>query len=171
MDFRLVLIPLITVIMGIGIAALEVRAWRVRRRANAVRAWAKTTGRVVLADVQERTVRMRRRTSVASYSDQTFYAPRIVYEYEVDGHHYQHDRLQMGDTITSADYADAEKSAARYALGSFVTVYYDPANPADATLDTGTGWGTRLNWLVVLLLLTITVVIDWVILIGGPITP
>ena len=171
MDFRLVLIPLITVIMGIGVAALAVRAWRGQRRANAARTWPQTAGRVIESGVQERTFRMRRRTSVASYRDQKFYAPRVIYEYEVDGRRYQHNRLQMGDLITSSDYADAEKSAARYAVGSAVTVYYDPADPAGATLDIGAGWGTRLNWLIALLLLAITVVVECVILISGPITP
>ena len=170
MDFRFVLITIITIIMGIAIIALLGRAWRGQRQANAARTWPQTPGRVVASGTREKIVRVRSSTSVASYRNQIFYAPQIVYNYEVDGRHYQHDRLRMGDSILTSDHAEAQRNAARYPIGEDVTVYYNPANPADSTLDPRPAWGTRLNWIIALLLLVITIIIDLVFLSSPPIT-
>lgn len=169
MDFRFILIAIITFVMGIGVVALLVRAWRGQRQANAARQWPQTMGRVIASGVREKTVRVRRSTSAASYRDQTYYGPQITYEYEVDGRRYQHDRLRMGESILTSNYPEAEKHANGYPIGKSVVVYYDPGNPVEATLDPRTGWGTRLNWVLAGILAAITMAIDLILFSGPPI--
>jgi hypothetical protein len=61
------------------------------------------------------------------------YAPRIVYSYEAGGHTYQSDNIGWS---TSANRSSvAEKYVKRYPLQSRVRVFYDPDDPAQATLS------------------------------------
>ena len=82
---------------------------------------------------------------------------------------YQADRLRIGESITSSDSRAAERTAASYPAGSNVTVYYNPDDPADATLDPRTTWGTRVLWIVALLMLAIAVAVVVVFLSSPPI--
>jgi Protein of unknown function (DUF3592) len=168
-DLRPLLILLFALPLGAGTAALVVQAWRGQRRANAARAWPRTTGQVLWSGVRETMVRTRVRTSVASYRMTTAYAPRVVYAYVVDGTGYQGERLRMGESIISSDTRAAERVVARYPVGSDVMVYYNPADPTDATLDPRSGWGTRVLWMVALLMLVITAVVVGVFLSSPPI--
>ena len=84
---------------------------------------------------------------------------RLFYTYEIDGARYQAEQLRMGASIASSDTRAAERVIARYPAGHDVTVYYNPADPADATLDPRTTWGTRVLWMVALLLVAITAMV------------
>jgi Protein of unknown function (DUF3592) len=59
----------------------------------------------------------------------------IEYSYRVQDRDYHGTRLAFGaDVAGPRDLA--EKTAARYPVGSKVTVHFDPANPSFAVLDT-----------------------------------
>jgi hypothetical protein len=168
-DLRLLLILLLAAPLGMSAAAVAARAWRGQRRANAARAWPRTTGRVLSSNVREVMVRTRSSVGITTYRMTTGYVPYVVYTYVVDGAQYQAERLRMGESISSSDTRAAEQAVARYPAGADVTVYYNPADPADATLDPRTTWGTRILWMVVLLLLAITAVVVVVFLSSPPI--
>jgi hypothetical protein len=168
MDLRLVLIPLIVLPMGLVTAVTVVEAWRGQRQANAARAWQHTVGQVIESSVRETMVRTRVRPAAIRFRLAKRYAPHVSYVYEVNEARYENDRLGLGHVLLSSDLRDAEREAARYAVGSPVTVYYDPANPAVATLDPRTSLGTRIMWLVALALLVLTVVVVVVLLSGPP---
>jgi len=116
-------------------------------------------------------VRTHSSTGITTYRMTTGYVPQVVYAYMIDGARYQAERLRMGETIISSDTRAAERVVARYPAGSDVTVYYNPADPADATLDPRTTWGTRVLWMVALLMLMITAVVVGVFLSSPPIRP
>jgi hypothetical protein len=168
-DLRPLLILLLALPLGIGAAAVAARAWRGQRLANAARAWPQTVGQVLSSSIHETMVRVRSSTGVTSYRIATRYVPYVSYVYTVNGVSYQADRLRIGETIVSSDTRAAERAVARYPAGSDVTVYYNPADPADATLDPRTTWGTRVLWMVALLLLVITAVVVAVFLSSPPI--
>ena len=74
----------------------------------------------------------------------TVYVPVVEYAYSVHGHEFR------GRVISDADpgedsKADAEKVAARYPKESSVRVFYDPANPGNATLTKPATY--RPNWI------------------------
>ena len=99
--------------------------YRAQRRSEAERAaaqsWHSTTGRVVKSRVEVRG------------GDNTSVSPMIRYEYTVNGQPYQSTRFRVGMLVLKGN--DAYEIVDRYPEGASVTVYYDPQNPAEATLE------------------------------------
>ena len=66
-------------------------------------------------------------------------APLVLYAYQVDGQMFHGHRVRVTDDLSRGHRADADSSAsntvARYPSGAPVVVYYDPANPANSTLE------------------------------------
>jgi len=159
MDFRFFLIPLITLPLGFITFLLTARAWQSQRQAGAARRWLPTTGQVIHSAVRQTTVRVRIGASTGRYRNAIRYHPQVIYQYTVNGTPYQAERLYLGPLILSSEAGDAKRKAVHYPAGSLVTVYYDPANPAEATLDPRTGWGTWILWFAALLMLVMTIAI------------
>jgi hypothetical protein len=161
-------LPILAVALPMLLVAgvVAAQAWHGQRQATAACNWPQTIGQVIWSGVRETRVRTRKRIGVSSYRMVTRYGPRVVYIYTVDGVRYQSERLQMGWALVSSEAGDGERVVARYPVGSQVTVYYNSANPAEATLDPRIGWGTRMLWLIALGLLLATIVV-LVILIGA----
>lgn len=87
--------------------------------------WPSTTGMVLASNIQIR------RTS-RSRSE----IPVVVYQYQVNGQAYQNQIIRAGDHIGTIRVAgQARATVARYPIGSTVTVYYNPANPAESALE------------------------------------
>jgi hypothetical protein len=62
--------------------------------------------------------------------------PVVVYQYVVNGKTYHGETVRAGEKFFSARLAgQARETVARYPAGSSVTVYYDPANPANSALE------------------------------------
>jgi hypothetical protein len=59
----------------------------------------------------------------------------VEYEYVVGTRKYHGTRIAFGPTLSGGRDL-AESVVARYPVDATVTVHYDPANPAQATLDT-----------------------------------
>ncbi|MCU0493885.1 MAG: DUF3592 domain-containing protein [Chloroflexaceae bacterium] len=157
-------IVLVVFILGFITLLLAARAWQAQRRIYAARHWKTTTGQVLQSGIQQTTVRVRISTSVGRYRNAIRYIPHVVYHYRVNGAHYQGERLRLGTVVLSSEARDAERTAARYPVGSAVTVYYDPANPTEAVLMRHTSWGTWLLWCVAMLMLVITIVVAMLLL-------
>jgi hypothetical protein len=111
------------------LAGLGVHLGRRSRRAAAVRAaaaaWAQTDGTVLSTTIQIRRVGQSRSE-----------IPVVIYAYQVDGRPYQSYRVRAGDeTGRIRVIGDASSTLDRYPVGSNVTVYYDPHDPANAALE------------------------------------
>ncbi len=89
--------------------------------------WPTTTGSAGEAQIVERTGSYRGRTSVLGYE------PVIDYRYSVGGRSYRASTYQLYPGYVDS-YAEAERIVAGFPPGSPVTVYYNPANPAEAYL-------------------------------------
>jgi hypothetical protein len=111
------------------LAGVGMHLGRRARRAAAVRraaaAWAQTAGTVLCT-----TIRVQR------VGESLSEMPLVIYSYEVDGHPYQSHRVRAGDeTGQIKAVGDASSTLDRYPVGSNVTVYYDPDDPANAALE------------------------------------
>lgn len=67
----------------------------------------------------------------------TTYAAGIRYAYEVDGKAYESDQIQLGGSSETSEPEEFERMVKRYPEGKRVKVYYDPTDPATATLEPG----------------------------------
>jgi hypothetical protein len=62
--------------------------------------------------------------------------PVVIYQYEVNGRGYQSQTIKAGDQFMTVRIAgQAFDTVNRYPVGSTVTVYYNPANPAESALE------------------------------------
>jgi hypothetical protein len=105
--------------------------------ANASAGWSATTGWVEHVRVTWDNVGRSRPSVVREY----YYV--VTYSYSVNGERYTGTRSSLGGgsnaagrTFDSEDEARAA-AAANYRVGQDVPVYYDPADPAEAVLQTG----------------------------------
>lgn len=159
LDFRLLLLPAISLPMGFVTLSLAARAWREHRHVSAARGWSRTPGVIIAASVQEVKTPVRVKTSAGQYRLATRYAPILLYEYTVNGTRYRAGRLRLGTLILPSEASDAKREIQRYPTGSPVTVWYDPANPAEATLERRAGWGTWAQWLASGMMLVMTLLV------------
>ena len=87
--------------------------------------WLSTTGTVLMSSVQ----------SKGTGRSHSLY-PVVVYVYAVNGQSYQSQRIKAGEQFLNVRVTgQAHATVARYPIGAAVTVYYDPANPAECTLE------------------------------------
>lgn len=71
-------------------------------------------------------------------SDSTTYGAKVNYEYRVEGRRYASSRVRFGQMSDSGG-AWARQAVRDNPAGATRTVYYDPAHPAEAVLQTGVG--------------------------------
>ena len=92
---------------------------------QAAQSWLSTTGTVLMSSVQSRR---------SGNSTSTF--PVVVYQYEVNGKTHQSQTIKAGEQFMNVRIlGQADATAARYPIGANVTVYYNPANPAESALE------------------------------------
>jgi hypothetical protein len=118
-----------TVIPLVIIGGVVVFLVRRSKKATAVRqaaqAWASTTGTVLMSTIQVR-------RTAQSRSE----IPVVVYHFVVNGQPYQGQTVRAGDQFFSMRMmGQARDTVARYPAGATVTVYYNPANPAESALE------------------------------------
>lgn len=102
---------------------------RGKQKAQESAAWPSVMGKVLEAYVTSH-------TEIDSEGESVeVYAPRVVYEYAVNGVSYRGDRLAVGPVATSRNRRSAEQEVARYPEGGEVRVFYNPQNPAEAVLQ------------------------------------
>ena len=132
-----------TIVSGLALAAvgLAVGAFGINEltRADASASWPSVGGTVVSSHVKKSTSsrgtgRNRRRS--------TSHRAVVIYQYTLAGRTHTARRLSFGATDSSA--STARQVVSRYPAGTAVTVFYDPDDPDQATLETGTTSGTYL---------------------------
>jgi hypothetical protein len=91
---------------------------------QAAQSWLTTRGQVVLSRVE------------VSGGDTTSVTPRVVYQYQVGAQTYQSETIRAGSQFFSVTSGrGAYDTVDRYPVGATVTVYYNPANPAESALE------------------------------------
>lgn len=145
-------VPFLIIAFIIGAVVVN----RQRKASSAARNWATTTGQVMAVGVQPY-----RSRSGSGYS--TMYRSAVTYVYTVNGTQYTSDRLAIGGGLGYGSPAIAEREVAKYPAGSMVQVYYNPNNPAEAVLETR-AQGSRVLWLVVVIILVILAVTTFITL-------
>lgn len=113
--------------VGVGVLVLYRRG---KQKVQESSTWPSVAGKVLEAYVSSHTETDSEGEGVEAY------APRVVYEYEVNGVAHRSDRLAIGPVATSRNRRSAEQEVARYPVGGEVRVFYNPQNPAEAVLQT-----------------------------------
>jgi hypothetical protein len=91
---------------------------------QSAQSWLTTQGQVVLSRVE------------VSGGDTTSVSPRVVYQYQIGAQTYQSEVIRAGSqyfNVTSS--RQAYDTVDHYPVGATVTVYYNPANPAESALE------------------------------------
>lgn len=118
-------------LVGLAIVAL---IWflhlRTAKKAEAAAAWPTATGTVESSAVSER------EEQDSEGDSETAYYPEVAYAWTVNGQRYTGRRIQFGETPRFARQTAAQAVCDRYRPGASVPVRYDPANPAEAVLET-----------------------------------
>ena len=107
-------------------------AWTAYRDGRLSLGWPSVSGQVTSSSVTLETTQ----ADSDSRLESTYY-PSVSYDYRVDGQALKGSRVGVGGAVGTARKEDAEAVAKRYAVGSKVDVYYDPANPEYAVLVRG----------------------------------
>jgi hypothetical protein len=100
------------------------------RASLAAARWPRTQARILSSAAESRRVL----TNRGGGSTMVVWSPLVEYSYQANGREYYSSRVSFGADF-AGDRALAEKTVARYPIGSGVAVYYDPANPASAVLE------------------------------------
>ena len=127
------------VFVALGLAALVYGlylAWTW----NAVRSWPSVEGVIVSARTEDQVVRR----DGSHVTLERSIAPRVRYEYAVDGQRHSGRRVRIGDVALNTP-AAAEKVVQRYPPRRRVPVYYAPHDPRRSVLERQPGPGIALN--------------------------
>lgn len=124
---RRVLVIFGTVFVGVGLAIALGAAW-ILERAAAAAEWPASGGLVITSEV----------ASGTDADGSRLYWPNVEYRYGVRDSTYVGTRVRAILTRASSD-GPARRVVARYPVGAAVTVFYDPADPSSALLETESG--------------------------------
>jgi hypothetical protein len=69
------------------------------------------------------------------------YRPLVRYRYAVGGRTYEGGNRHANQPWPRTNIGTANEVVAKYHVGSPVTVFYDPANPAESAVEPGLTWG------------------------------
>ncbi len=112
-------------LFGLVFAAVGVNTWM---KAEASKRWLPADGQVVSSDVDRH----------HSSKGGTTYRASVAYDYEYEGRTYKGSRIGIMSS-RSSDRGAAQRAADRYAAGTKVQVYVNPADPYEAVLEPGGG--------------------------------
>jgi len=100
------------------------RSQQAKGAQQAAQSWLATAGTVVLSRVE------------VSGGETASVNPRVAYQYQVGAQTYQSEIIRAGSQFFSVSSGrNAYDTVDRYPVGATVTVYYNPANPAEAALE------------------------------------
>jgi hypothetical protein len=128
------LVPAAFVALG---GAFAVQVVRLRRQARACARWPVAAGKILAThrDIQLIERNEDRRGNSRSEPYDTFFGATVSYAYQVSGRDYRSTRLYVGRPVLSGSAKRAEAIIAKYLPGACVSVFYNPANPAEAMLE------------------------------------
>jgi hypothetical protein len=112
----------VTLLIGAIGVVLLVAGFLMTRTPGKSSHWPTTTGQILASMIQYR------RKSGGGHSPY----PLVLYTYQVEGQHYQSQRIYFGVPVGGSAMTGVIK---KYPVGAQVPVYYNPQNPADAVLE------------------------------------
>jgi len=133
----------------------------ITKETSAMKKWPTTAGRIIRSDIATTVQQHRRPNRPRGAYSVTMYVPRIVYAYEAEGHSFQGD--DIGWSTSANRRSVAEKYVKRYPLQSQVRVFYNPDDPAQATLAPSVGRLALILWFVAALIAFAAFAIGWLI--------
>ncbi len=114
-----------------GLAALFFAIGRgLKQASEAARSYRRVSARVLSSGVATS------RQHHPQHGHTVSYVPEVRYEYEVAGRRYESNRVHFGPTIGFGARSRVDAWVARYPQGSTVAAWINPANPAEAVLET-----------------------------------
>lgn len=131
------------------------------KQTRAMKRWPTTEGRIVRSEIATTLQHHRRPGTARGDHSVTMYVPRIVYSYEAEGHTFESDNV--GWSTSSNRRSTAEKQVKRHPLNHRVRVYYDPADPAQATLSPSMGMIPWVLWGVAAVFAFAAFAVGWLI--------
>jgi hypothetical protein len=108
--------------------------WRQKQKGSTSEGWSKVNGVIISTQLNEQT------SSDNDGFTRTTYEPVVDYVYQVNGQTYHGNKISAGWSM-SYDYNSAQKKISPYKTDAPVVVYYNPANPAEAVLETKSSSG------------------------------
>ncbi len=127
--FRTLFFLLLAAMAGLGALMLQ----RQGDKAAAAENWRRTEGTVLASGVDQRAAR--------SNKDRMWEYKAIVrYRYTADGRLHESIQRRFPEPGYSQEIQPEQRIAERYPAGSKVTVYVNPANPAESCLEPGRHW-------------------------------
>jgi hypothetical protein len=141
------------------VVLLIVRA--ITKETSAMKKWPTTAGRIIRSEITTTVQHHRRPNRPRGDYDVTMYVPRIVYAYEADGHSFQSD--DIGWSTSANRRSVAEKQVKRYPLQSQVRVFYNPDDPAQATLSPSVGKLALILWFIAAAIAFAAFAVGWLI--------
>jgi hypothetical protein len=126
------MLALVTGGFGLAILALAVSSLR---EAAAMKRWPVAIGRVLSSTVQQYKADAGAGNFGGPRGRMTLFRPAIVYEYVVQGHRFESNRIAQSPGINRGVPDFAQKTVDRYASGQQVEVRYDPARPSESVLE------------------------------------
>ena len=123
------LIPAAFAVMG-GVFALK--SFSLRRQGHICAQWAVASGRIL--EVRGK-VKLVEDGDDRRHRDDQFFGATVKYAYQVGGRDYRSTRLYVGRPVFGGSPKVAQDIIAKYRSGAAVSVFYDPANPAEAMLE------------------------------------
>lgn len=152
--------PAITLLAAISLVVLMIgRA--ITKQARAMKKWPTTTGRIVRSEVITSVQHHSRPNSTRPSYDVTMYRPRIVYAYQVGDGSFEGD--DVGWSTSANTRGPAEKQVKRYPLQSQVSVFYNPDDPAEATLSPSMGLLPLILWAIASAIAFTAAALGWLI--------
>lgn len=136
----------ITAALGVIFIILSVRN---KKKAQASTQWPSVAGQVSNLEIT------RNNSQDADGNLDFTYTPIVHYSYQVGGQAFTSDKIAFGAVRNYGLENKAREVLAQYPLGSPVTVYYNPQNPAEAVLKTSASGG-RVTLIVGIALLVIS---------------
>lgn len=132
-------------LIGIALLAVGVLVFFIRRRSAELQAasvnWPTADGRITDAKLHSW-----RDTN----SKRLNYMARVWFGYQVDGVDYTSEKISWGGRPYSPISAEAEKTLAKYPVGSGVRVYYNPQKPKQSVLEPSEKGGLAvMTWIMV----------------------
>lgn len=131
------------------------------KQTRAMKKWPTTGGRIIRSEVTTSVQHHSRPNRTRGDYDVTMYRPRIVYAYEVGGHSFEGD--DVGWSTSANRRSVAEKQVQRYPLQAEVRVFYNPDDPAEATLSPSGGILALALWLISGVIAFVVFALGWLI--------
>ena len=100
-----------------------------RQKATASQGWPAVQGVITQIWIDEHSS-----TDDEGYNS-TYYTPRVSYRYTVGQYYYDSSRIAFGSDKNYSRRRKAQKFLETYPVNSVLRVYYNPQNPAEATLS------------------------------------